>query len=352
MHTHLPPLLLEPTLMPKVWGGHRLERFGKPVPPGTAIGESWELADLPATDPSGGGGSAVRTRVASGPHRGRTVHELLEIDLQRMLGSTPAAERECFPLLVKLLDAREHLSVQAHPSPEYSRTHRTAHVKTECWYVLDAEPRSSLLIGWNESLASPPTRAQVRAAIESGTLPSLLQARPAVPGQMHLLPSGTVHALGAGVLVAEVQTPSDTTFRLYDWGRQGRALHVEQALACVLDHPPPPATSWDRPLQPAPQRSLPCDRALVSTAFFSVRERRLHASDNERTLLPADAPPRAMVLIGVAGSCAVRSGSQPASGVDAVRVAAGQCVLVAAASAHTTTTAGDCRLLVVDVGSG
>ena len=138
-----------------------------------------------------------------------------------------------FPLLVKYLDAREHLSVQVHPSPDYAKSHEGAHLKTESWLILDADEGAMLYKGLKPGTSG----ADLQRAIESGTVPDLLIAEPAVVGQCHTLPSGTVHALGAGVLVAEVQTPSDTTFRVYDWakeyGRDGRELHIDQALECA-----------------------------------------------------------------------------------------------------------------------
>ena len=266
MTTEPQPVVLEPIFKEKVWGGRRLERFGKSLPPGLNIGESWELADLSTTSASGGGGDAARSCVASGPLKGRTVSSLTEFWGDDLLGGAAPTVGGGFPLLVKYLDAREHLSVQVHPSPEYAASHPGAHLKTECWLVLDAEPGSVIFKG----LKAGVTRERLREHIEAGTVPEVLESVPAVVGELHNLPSGTCHALGAGVLVAEVQTPSDTTFRVYDWareyGRAGRELHVDEALANIQFEPAPGASS----LAPGQQRG-----ELVRTPYYIVEQAEL-----------------------------------------------------------------------------
>ena len=139
-----------------------------------------------------------------------------------------------FPLLVKFLDARANLSVQVHPSAAYAQAHPDAHLKSEAWYVIDADADAAIYKGVKPGV----TRDQLRDAIASGGVEDLLIRVPVKAGDCHYLPSGTCHALGGGILVAEVQTPSDTTFRVYDWGRPDRQLHVEQALACIQLGPP------------------------------------------------------------------------------------------------------------------
>jgi len=222
------PLLFQPVLMPKVWGGDRLSRFGKNIAPGATIGESWEVADLAATSASGAGGGSVRSVIANGELAGRTLHDAVELWGSRLLGDAKLIEGG-FPLLVKFLDARENLSVQVHPSPAFAAVHPGAKLKTECWYIMDAEPGSVIYKGVKPGV----TREAFARHIEDGTVVNDLVSVPAVVGECHNLPSGTVHALGAGVLVAEVQTPSDTTFRVYDWGRTGRELHVRASLECI-----------------------------------------------------------------------------------------------------------------------
>ncbi len=239
------PLLFSPIYKEKVWGGRTLERLGRTLPgdASTRIGESWELVDLGATSASGGGGSPERSVVVNGPLAGRTLHQLMDEYGAGLIGDLPPSEFGEFPLLVKFLDARENLSVQVHPSPAYADANDDAYLKSEAWYVLDCEPGSVIYKGLQPGV----TAEQFRAALETNTdeaVVPLLITVPAKPGDCHYLPSGTCHALGAGVLVAEVQTPSDTTFRVYDWGRVGRELHIEEAMQCI-DFGPPATDSYE-----------------------------------------------------------------------------------------------------------
>ncbi|MCA9294016.1 MAG: class I mannose-6-phosphate isomerase [Phycisphaerales bacterium] len=235
MHPY--PLLFEPILKEKVWGGHRLEALGKRAQedPETIsierprIGESWELADLDATSADGGGGGAARSMIANGPMRGLSIRDAITAMGSNLMGQAKVTQTGGFPLLAKFLDADENLSVQVHPSEAYAKAHPDAHLKTESWYIVHAEPGAMIYKG----LRSGVSRQDLEAHIRAGTVAQAMQEVPVQSGDFHHLPSGMVHALGAGVVVAEVQTPSDTTFRLYDWGRTGRAMHIEQALACI-----------------------------------------------------------------------------------------------------------------------
>ncbi|MFQ5426251.1 MAG: type I phosphomannose isomerase catalytic subunit [Gaiellales bacterium] len=233
------PLVLVPILKEKVWGGRSLAEYGKPLPEGRRIGESWELADLARTQKSGGGGGEARSRIANGPLSGSTLHDAVQMWGPELLGADSAAVE--FPLLVKYLDAHEHLSVQVHPTAPYAAAHADALVKFESWFVLDAVPGAVLFAG----LADGVSPNDVVTAAQDGTVVKLLRRVPAIPGECHRLPSGTVHALGAGVVAAEIQMPSDTTFRIYDWheeyGRTGRPLHLEAALESMrVGAAPPP----------------------------------------------------------------------------------------------------------------
>jgi mannose-6-phosphate isomerase len=153
------------------------------------------------------------------------------------MGTVPLNPQGRFPLLIKFLDACDDLSVQVHPDQKWADSHDGASLKSEAWVVMDADPGSLIWAG-----VSPGSSADVlRAALGDGTLTDVLQSRPAHIGSCHDLPSGTCHALGKGVLVAEVQTTSDTTFRLWDWGRTGRTMHVAESLACINYTTPPPA---------------------------------------------------------------------------------------------------------------
>lgn len=225
------PLPMTPLLHARPWGGRRLAGRAAPPPDGP-IGESWEVADLPPDVERG------RSAVASGPCAGATLHDLLARDPAWLLGDAPPSPEGGFPLLVKFLDAQQNLSVQVHPTERAAARTPGARVKHESWLVLEAAPDAVLYCGFER----PVDATEVRRRAEDGTLPEILRAFPAEPGHCLHLRSGTCHALGAGVLVAEVQTPSDTTFRLFDWGRAGRELHLDAALDCMSfsDAPPPP----------------------------------------------------------------------------------------------------------------
>ena len=230
-NTPLFPLKFAPIYKEKVWGGRSLARFGRLLPGDdqTMIGESWELADLDQTSSSGGGGGSERSVISNGSLAQMTLHEAMDHFGERLLGHLQLTETGNFPLLIKFLDAKQNLSVQVHPSDEYTRVHPETHLKNEAWYVIDADPGAVIYKGIQEDV----TPQQLRQAIENDNLEPLLIRVPVKTGDCHYLPSGTCHALGAGVLVAEIQNPSDTTFRIYDWGRTNRKLHVDQALECI-----------------------------------------------------------------------------------------------------------------------
>ncbi|CAN5799127.1 mannose-6-phosphate isomerase, class I [soil metagenome] len=330
----LGPMLLTPILHEKVWGGDRLRKFGKAVAPGARVGESWEVADMAGTSATGAGGGAARSVIENGPLKGKTLHDAVVERAGEVLGrSTRAGDSgggvapAAFPLLVKFLDAREDLSVQVHPSPEYAAAHAGAHLKTECWYILDAAPGSRIYKG----VKSGVTRSAFERALGAGGgagVVELLARVPAVVGECHNLPSGTVHALGGGVLVAEVQTPSDTTFRVHDWGRSGRALHVQEALECIEFAAAPPATRGVRSSQEDWSR-------LVTTEFFTLDECVLGEDG-------VGVGERGCVLMvvegagGIGGAALVR-GADPG---DRIELATGRSVVVPAAAARAWRITG------------
>ncbi len=216
----------KPIYKERIWGGRNLEKlFGRTLPADVAIGEAWDLADLPED----------KSIVANGPMAGKTLDELVHLWGRSLLGDARLDGGQ-FPLLVKLLDANDVLSVQVHPD------YRTAEAmggdvraKYEAWFVVAAEADACVYRGFKDGV----TKVDVQTAIASGQLADLLIRHPAKPGDWFYLPGGTVHALGAGLVIAEIQTPSDTTFRLFDWNRidnkthQSRQLHIEQGLACL-----------------------------------------------------------------------------------------------------------------------
>jgi mannose-6-phosphate isomerase len=229
------PLKFKPRFVEKMWGGQKLETvLGKKLPTTNPVGESWELYDFPpgvveaSTD-------WVSAEIANGPLAGKSLHYVVSEFGRDLTGDVPLVGDGQFPILIKFLDAREDLSVQVHPDQDYANTHPEAHLKSEAWYVLQNDENARLLKG----LTLGTTRETFKKAIADGTVEQQIKAIPVKPGQCYYLPSGTIHALGAGILVAEVQTPSDTTFRVYDFNRVDpstgklRKLHVEEALACI-----------------------------------------------------------------------------------------------------------------------
>lgn len=241
------PLTFKPRLVEKMWGGRKLETvLGKALPPDKPIGESWEIFDFPpgVVDSSSDWVSSI---VSNGPLAGMTLHKLMTEHRQELLGDvSPSGSHWQFPLLVKYLDARQDLSVQVHPDQTYAATHPGAHLKSEAWYVVQRDPGARLLKG----LSPGQGKASFAQAIASGQVEQAIASIPVDKGHSHYLPSGTVHAMGAGILAAEVQTPSDTTYRVYDFERVDpstgklRTLHVEQAMACIdfINSPPPAVT--------------------------------------------------------------------------------------------------------------
>lgn len=221
----LPPLAFHPILKARAWGSDRLRGLGKSVSAGARVGESWELSDLPASITDG------QSVVSGGEFDGSRLRDLRAAHRDELLGVTTPAPDGGFPLLIKYLDAAENLSVQVHPDDAFVRAHPEAHLKTEAWIVLESAPGARLYRGFHMSV----TRADFEAALAKGNVVELLEAIEVERGDCIYLPSGTCHALGAGIVVAEVQTPSDTTFRVWDWNRNdpARPLHIDEARACL-----------------------------------------------------------------------------------------------------------------------
>ncbi len=217
------PLTFRPTFKQRVWGGRELERlYHKPLPPGVPIGESWEISERP-DDVS---------VVANGPLAGKDLRWLMEEHGADLLGDAqPQGGR--FPLLVKILDAQERLSLQVHP-PAATASALGGEPKTEMWYVAQAAPGSELYVGLKRGV----TRAEFERRIQDGTVAGCFHRVRVQAGDAMFLPSGRVHALGAGLVVFEIQQNSDTTYRVFDWNRLGldgkpRELHIPQSLASI-----------------------------------------------------------------------------------------------------------------------
>ena len=276
--TELAPFRLDPVLVERPWGGTRLTDYGKTLPPGTSIGESWELCDLPqevvphVDDPS--------STVLDGPYAGARLRTVVAERGADLLGPVAPTGEGRFPLLFKLLDAREHLSVQVHPHEAYVAEHPGARLKTESWYIVDADPGAMLYL----DVVDGTTMDDVAAVMGTSGIVPLLGVRPAVAGAFHHVPAGRIHALGAGSLVAEVQTPSDTTFRIYDWaaeyGRAPRQLHAAESTGSIILDPQAAFSLDSTDRQGA--------RELVTTDYYWMREHRLDGGTSE--LAPSQGP--------------------------------------------------------------
>jgi len=217
------PLRTRPIFKSRIWGGQNLRTFfGKALPADTLIGESWELSGLKNDE----------SIIDNGPLKGRTITNAIAEFPQAIAGKQNPGQ---LPLLIKLLDAQDILSVQVHPDQATCIRMGVGEPKTECWYILDAAPGAYIYKGVKKGT----TKQAFQAAIQNGTCEHLLEKIPVAPGECHFLPSGTCHAIGPKLLIAEIQQPSDTTYRVFDWNRvdaatgKPRQLHVEQAMESI-----------------------------------------------------------------------------------------------------------------------
>lgn len=216
------PLVFEPIFMERVWGGRRLESlYGKRLPQAVPVGESWEIVDRPE----------AQSVVHDGPLRGAKLHDLWRNHREPIFGPVRDAPR--FPLLIKLLDAQENLSLQVHP-PRAIAEKLGGESKTELWFVANAAPAARLYAGVKKGT----TRENFRKSLEQGGVEQHLHEIAVQDGDAMLLPSGRMHALGGGIVLVEIQENSDTTYRIYDWDREkkgggARQMHVAEAMQCV-----------------------------------------------------------------------------------------------------------------------
>ena len=249
------PVKLSPAYKDYLWGGERLRTVFSKKTDLSPLAESWELSLHPDGE----------SRVASGPHAGRALSEYLSALGEEVLG-TAAARFDRFPILIKLIDAKKDLSVQVHPDDAYALSHEGEYGKTEMWYILDAEEGAALYYGFRR----PVTREEYERAIAEERLTELLLRVPVKRGDCFFIEAGTVHAIGAGILLAEIQENSNTTYRVYDYGRRDkdgnlRPLHTERALAVST-------------LSPAPAAKRPEegeDVLLASCPYFTCRRLRV-----------------------------------------------------------------------------
>lgn len=217
-------LLLEPAYKDYIWGGTKLlTAYGKHAP-FSSLAESWELS----VHPDG------LTHIADGACSGLALRDYLAAHPEAISGADIAR----FPILVKLIDAKTPLSVQVHPDDAYAQKHADSPGKTELWHILDAEPGAYLYLGLNRAIA----KKELKDRIAAGTVEEVLRKVTVHPGETYYIPAGTLHAIGSGVLLCEVQESSNLTYRVYDYGRKDaaghtRGLHIQEALAVVTPVP-------------------------------------------------------------------------------------------------------------------
>lgn len=326
------PLRFERVFLEKVWGGRALGRgpadggLGLELPKGVAVGETWELVDR----------SDVNSVVAEGPLAGARLEELMRDHAGDLLGDAAPSASGRFPLLVKYIDAAEHLSVQVHPDEASLERLAAAglgagaEAKTEAWVILGCEERGRIYHGFERGIERAAFEADVRAGV---SLERHLAAHAPAVGDCFFVPGGTVHAIGGGVTLLEVQQNSDTTFRVSDWGRMGldgapRELHVPQALE-VLDFGPAPVpvSGWT-------------DGVLASCPHFALRAFDLTAPRS----FPAARTPRALACVSGAATLHTSHGEWP--------LALGDVWLLPAALGEFTLapspTSSSARLIVMD----
>jgi len=251
------PLTFHPIFKERIWGGRELKRlYGKALPPGVPIGESWELSDRPGD---------VNV-IANGSFAGKDLRWLMEHAREGLLG-TAAASHDRFPLLVKILDAREKLSLQVHPPSEVAQA-LGGEPKTELWFVVHAEPGAELFVGLKQWV----TREEFARRIGDGSVQDCVHRVAVQRGDAMFLPSGRVHAIGAGNVIFEIQQNSDTTYRVHDWNRldasgQPRDLHIRESLLSInfKDFEPQPL----RRIELASPMGV---RMLVEDPLFQVSE--------------------------------------------------------------------------------
>jgi mannose-6-phosphate isomerase len=309
------PLKFKPIYKQRIWGGQKLrEVFGKDIPPSEKIGESWELADLPDD----------KSVIVNGELAGQTIDSVIEKYPKEITGNGNFSGP--FPLLIKFLDAEDILSVQVHPDSQTCRRIGKGESKTECWYIISAVNGAVIYKGLKKGV----TKEEFSKAIKKGNVAELLAKVPVEAGQCHFLPAGTAHSIGAGLLIAEIQTPSDTTYRVFDFNRvddtgKARPLHIEEALESI---------NFD-----AAGGNLPVTTVgrLVDCEYFKI-DKGHQAKDCEMLFSPG----KMKTLIILTGY-----GTILASDDAIVEFKAGDCLLIPAAYEGAVRFADDTQYLTV-----
>ena len=308
------PLTFHPIFKERVWGGRSLETiYQKPLPPGKVIGESWEISDRP-------GDASV---IANGPLAGKNLRWLMEHHADELLGSA-SPHGDHFPLLIKILDAQDKLSLQVHP-PAALAAKLGGEPKTEMWYFAHTAPWSEVYAGLKRGV----TRAEFEQKIATGEVGKCFHRLTVQTGDALFLPSGRVHAIGAGNVIFEIQQNSDTTYRVFDWNRTGldgkpRELHIADALASIDFKDFEPQLAAGKPV-PGPNHTT---RLLAKDPLFTVNEITLRAQEYHLPRLP-----RAQIIAVIQGGLTLQAGEI------SLDLQPGQFCLVPAALRTATLTA-------------
>ncbi len=319
------PFTFKPIFKERVWGGRRLqELYGKELPPDVPIGESWEITDRP---------EGV-SEITNGPLAGKNLRWLMEHHRDELLGNARDYDGR-FPLLIKILDSSQKLSLQVHP-PAHKAKELSGEPKTEMWYVADATSDADIFVGLKKGV----TRAQFAEKISARTVADCFHRHGVQRGDVMFLPSGRVHALGAGSVIFEIQQNSDTTYRVFDWNRVGldgkpRELHVPQAMASIdFDDFEPELVASDF------SGDKPKVRSLVDAPLFTVENWQLSAGD---TAQPRNGHCQAVAVL--TGSINVFDGGTTVS------LSSGQfCILPACLEQRSIQAVDDSGLLITTPG--
>ncbi|MCZ6672144.1 MAG: class I mannose-6-phosphate isomerase [Verrucomicrobia bacterium] len=272
------PIAFNPLYMERVWGGRALEeKLNRTLPEGKVIGESWEVVDRPE----------AQSVVQGGPYADLTLRELLQRHAHEIMGPDYDPDKP-FPILIKWLDCQEKLSLQVHP-PAKVADQLNGEPKTENWYIADVDPGAELMVGLKQGV----TRESFEAALKNNELEPLVHKATVAPGDSVFVWSGRIHAIGGGNFILEIQQNSDTTYRVYDWGRVGldgkpRELHVQESLDSIEFND----------FEPEPQRNTQPGDTLADCDEFRIRK---EGVGNGRSLSFPDASPPVLfnVLSGI-----------------------------------------------------
>lgn len=307
-------LTLVPVTKKIIWGGEKLSKDFGIGAPGESVAEAWQLACRPDGD----------NVISGGEYDGKLFSEYIR-EHPESVGTACKLDR--FPLLIKLIDAKADLSIQVHPDDAYAAEHTDDYGKTEMWYIVDAEPGAKLVYGMKEKYS----RDQIKSAIAEGTLEALMNYVPVHKGEVYFIPSGLVHAIGAGILIAEIQQNSNITYRVYDYNRRQpdgslRQLHVEQALDVI------------ERTDPGSVKSCGNGDVIASCRYFTVRA--LNVRGSAKLAVGDESFAHLMCLEGEGSVC---------GGGAAVKIKKGGSVFVAAGTGDVTINAENAKIIVSSI---